>query len=103
MMFRCHRTWALLKRRPATVLFVPACPLLTGVVEQLLPDVLPYCPGSVEAERINLLNLNGPAAPTTSNPQQVSLDLRKRFSAGLQIAGEGSRVCQQRGPIFGRK
>ena len=37
----------LLERRPAAVFFVPAGPLLTGVVEQALPDGLPLGLGAV--------------------------------------------------------
>lgn len=65
----------LLERWPATVLFMAASSLLTGVVEQPLPDSLPLCLGAVQADGIGLLNFDGAATPLAGDPQQVSLYL----------------------------
>ena len=59
---RSRRRRRLLERGPATVLFVAAGPLLAGIVQQALRDVLEDRVRAVEADRIDLLDLNNSAA-----------------------------------------
>jgi hypothetical protein len=56
---------------------MPAGPLLAGVVQQPLPDILPDGLGSGQPDGIGLLDLDGPAAAPAGDPQQVSLDVAK--------------------------
>jgi hypothetical protein len=52
-----------------------AGPLLAGIVQQPLPDVLPDRLGSGQPDGIGLLDLDGAAAAPARDPQQVSLYL----------------------------
>jgi hypothetical protein len=64
-----------LERGPAAVFFVPAGPLLTGVVEQMLTYVLPDGLFPAQSYGVGLLDLDGAAAAGAGDPQQVSLNV----------------------------
>ena len=78
---------------------MPAGPLLAGVVEQPLADVLPDGLGSGQPDGVGLLDFDGAAAAAAGDPQQVSLDvgqtLRSDRRSGWSRAGIGARVIPE--------
>jgi hypothetical protein len=91
---------------PAAVFFQAAGPLLTGIVQQPLADILPDRLGAGEPDGVDLLDLNGAAAAAAGDPQQVSLYLGQPLHpdrwGGRPPAGIGTRVVQDGLPVFRR-
>jgi hypothetical protein len=65
---------------------VAAGPLLAGVVEQPLSDILPDRLRSIQADRSGLLDFDDSQTAATGHPQNVALDLRQPHLTGLQTA-----------------
>jgi hypothetical protein len=59
-----------------------AGPLLTGVVQEPVPDFLPDRLPAVEADRIDRLDFHGALAAVAGDAQHVALDLRKGSLSG---------------------
>jgi hypothetical protein len=74
---------------------VAARPLLAGVVQQPLSDVLPHRLGSGQPDRVGLPDLDGAATAAAGDPQQVALNagqaLRPDRGADRPPAGIGRR------------
>jgi hypothetical protein len=97
----------LLERGPAAVFFVATGPLLAGVVEQPLTDILPDRLGSGQPDGVGLLDLDGAATAAAGDPQQVSLNvgqpLRPDGRSGRHGVCVGGDVVQDGPPILRRQ
>jgi hypothetical protein len=62
--------------RPAAVLLVTPCTVLTGLIKQLLPDILPNRMLTEKPDGVRLLDLNYPIASLAGHAQHMSGNLR---------------------------
>jgi hypothetical protein len=60
---------------PTSVFFVAAGPVLAGVVEQALADLLPLGVLAIQPNSIHSLDFDDPVAPTARDPQHMLLDI----------------------------
>ena len=83
---------------------MPPGPLLAGVVEQPLTDVLPDRLGSGQPDGVGLLDFDGPPAAAAGNPQQVLLYFGQplRPDRGTGRTAVRCDVIQDGLPIFRR-
>jgi hypothetical protein len=91
------------KSRPAPVFFVSSGALLAGVVEQPLRDVLPDRVAAIQSDSIGGLDFHGPLAAAAGDAQHVALNFRKTSQRYLVPGRTGTRVFEDRFPVFGRE
>jgi hypothetical protein len=81
--------------RPASILLVPAGAIGAGLIEQPLPDVLPYRLRSIEPKSVCLLNFDDARAALALDPQDMALDVGKpALLDRLRRPRSGTRIGQ---------
>ena len=79
-----RRRRRLIELRPAAVFLVAPGPVGAGVVQQALAYASPDRVLTVQADGVDFLNLDGPAAAPAADPQQVFGNLAERLQASPQ-------------------
>ena len=106
VVLRRHRR-RLIELRPAAVFLVAPGPVGAGVVQQALAYVSPDRVLTVQADGVDFLNLDGPAAAPAADPQQVFGNLAERLQASGRArpgaATVGTGILQERAPVFRRQ
>ena len=91
-------------RRPAAVFLMAPGSLGARLVQQALPDVAPDGVRTVQPDCVDLLDLDGPAAPSAPNPQQMLGNLAQLLQASgrarARAVAVGRGILQECAPVF---
>ena len=77
-----------------------AGPLLTGIVQEPLRNILPDPIAAIQSDGVGGLDFHGPLAPPAGNAQDVALNVGQAPLTHLGPRRAGATVSQYRLPVF---